>query len=388
MGNVPGSSSVLEIEFDEVIRSVRVCDDTGVREQYVAPGLIDLQVNGFAGVDFNDPAAGEDQLLQAVHALASTGVTRCFPTVITGSFARMRSAFENLANAKETWQRQSRAEAGVFEGFHMEGPHISPHDGPRGAHPPEHVRPPDRDEFDRMQEAARGQIRLVTLSPEWDGAQEYIHHLVRKGVIGSIGHTCATKDQIEAAVDSGASMSTHLGNGAHTTLPKTQNYIWEQLANDKLSAGFIADGIHLPDCFMRVALRAKGLERSFLVTDAVAPAMCLPGPFALGGQAVELRSDGRVVLRGTERLAGSSLRLDRAVENVIRISAITLHEAVSLATTSPARAGAVAGRQTGMAAGERADFVRFRWDPHEPRMTVLETIVSGKSIPFEAPGIR
>ncbi len=198
-------------------------------------------------------------------------------------------------------------EAEAIAGFHVEGPHISSETGPRGAHPIEHIRPPDVNEFERWQEAAGGNIRIVTVSPEWDQTPEYVRALVRRGVIASVGHTKATAPQIEKAIDAGATMSTHLGNAAHPTLPKTQNYIWDQLAEDRLTASFIVDGIHIPGPFFRAAVRAKGAERSVLVTDAVMPAMCQPGAYKLGQVDVELRNDGSVVLRGETRLAGSSL---------------------------------------------------------------------------------
>ena len=159
-----------------------------------------------------------------------------------------------------------------MDGFHVEGPHISPDDGPRGAHPQRWVRPPDLDEFRRWQDATDGRIRIVTLSPEWPEAPRYIEALVAKGVVASIGHTKATAQQIADAVSAGATLSTHLGNGAHPVLRRHPNYIWEQLAEDRLMADFIVDGIHLPTSFLKVALRAKGIERSVLVTDARSPA--------------------------------------------------------------------------------------------------------------------
>ncbi|HLW76705.1 MAG TPA: amidohydrolase family protein, partial [Bryobacteraceae bacterium] len=282
---------------------------------------------------------------RSIGALRSTGVTRFYPTVITGSPKRMLGALRNLAAARESIE-QGRA----IEGFHVEGPHISPDDGPRGAHPGEWVRPPDIEEFKRWQEAARGLVRLVTLSPEWPEANRYIEALVSGGVVASIGHTRATGQQVRDAVSAGATLSTHLGNGASAILPKTVNYIWEQLAEDRLSASFIADGIHLPDSFLRAAIRAKGIERSILVTDAVMPAMCEPGDYQLGEVAVELRADQRVVLRGGERLAGSSLRMDRAIENAMRIAGLTLAGAIAMASRNPARLMGI----------EYEDAIRFR----------------------------
>jgi len=339
-----------------------------------------VQVNGFAGVDYNDPAASHESIAQSVRTMFSTGVTRLFPTVITGSKERMLGALRNLATAKESFSRTGMPEGEALEGFHVEGPHICPETGPRGAHPVEHIRPPDVDEFKRWQEAAKGNVKLVTFSPEWDQAPFYVSQLIREGVVASIGHTKATGDQIRAVVDAGATMSTHLGNAAHPVLPKTQNYIWEQISEDRLTASFIVDGIHIPGPFFRAAVRAKGVERAVLVTDAVMPAMCKPGPYQLGQVAVELREDGSVVLRGETRLAGSALRMDHAIRNSVRLGRFSLHESVTMATVNAARAGRIAGRRRGVAPGEKADLVRFHWDDNSNDLRVIETVVAGSTV--------
>jgi N-acetylglucosamine-6-phosphate deacetylase len=257
----------------------------------------------------------------------------------------------------------------------MEGPYICPDDGPRGAHPRQWVRPPDWDEFRRFQDSAEGHIRLVTLSPEWPGSSGFIERLAGEGVVVSIGHTKANSAEIAAAVDSGATLSTHLGNGAHAVLPKFPNYLWDQLAEERLAASFIVDGIHLPPAFLQVALKAKGLEHSLLVTDAVAPAGCQPGPYQLGEVAVELRCDQSVRLAGGTRLAGSALMMPHAIANVMRIAGISLREAVIMATRNPARVGRITGRQRGLNPGERADLVRFRF--RNGIFQILETFVGG-----------
>jgi N-acetylglucosamine-6-phosphate deacetylase len=265
-----------------------------------------------------------------------------------------------------------------MEAFHVEGPHISPEDGPRGAHPSAWVRPPDFDEFRRWQDAARGNVRLVTLSPEWPEAPRYIERLTRESVVCSIGHTRASHAQIQDAVSAGATLSTHLGNGANGTLPKTANYIFDQLAEDRLAASFIVDGHHLPQSFLKAALRAKGIERSVLVTDAVAPAGCAPGSYFLGEQPVELREDGRVVMAGSDRLAGSSLTMNRAIFNVMCFAGASLTAAISMATTNAARVGRVPGRLRALQPGERADLVRFRVEDN--RVRIEETYVSGRRV--------
>ena len=380
IGKRPGTSSVLRIDYNRAIQNVDDLLAPPESDEYVAPGFIDLQVNGFAGVDFNDPETPRDALVHAARRMAETGVTRCYPTVITGPFERMRGALSNLAEAKAQWKQRTLPEAEIFHGFHLEGPYLSSEDGPRGVHPKAHVRPPDIAEFERFQQAAGSEIRIVTIAPEWPEASSFIRHVTRSGVVASIGHTNANADQIAAAIEAGATMSTHLGNGAHGVLPKTDNVLWLQLAQDRLNAGFIADGIHVPAAFLKSALRAKGLERSFLVTDAVMPALCAPGVYRLGEMEVELLPDDRVVLPGSSRLAGSSLHLDCALTVVMKMAGLTLAEAVSLVSTHAARAGRLGGRMRGLTPGEKADLVRFRVEPDTNAITVMETVVAGHRV--------
>lgn len=369
---------MLKVDYGQSITNVDELIRPPEDADFLSPGFIDLQVNGFAGVDYNNPETEPEAISQSIQRMFATGVTRFFPTIITGSEVRMTGAMRNLAAAKAEFLRHGMAEGHAMEGFHIEGPHISREDGPRGAHSLQHVRPPDVDEFHRWQEAVDGQIRLITVSPEWEETPAYIREIVRSGVVASIGHTKGASEQIAAAIDAGATMSTHLGNAAHPTLPKTQNYIWDQLGDDRLTASFITDGIHIPGPFFHSAVRAKGVERSVLVTDAVMPAMCLPGPYRLGEIDVELLENGSVVLRGGNRLAGSALRMDHAISNAVRLGCLSLREALSMATVNPARVGRIAGRQRGLSPGEKADLVRFRWQELPASLEVIETIVAGQ----------
>ena len=365
-----GGSSV-EVHFNGRITSV---DSGGApAESYLSPGFIDIQVNGYAGVDYNDPGTAHEEVARSVHVLYSTGVTRFFPTIITGSPDDMLGALRNMTRARE-----SLAEGGAIEGFHVEGPHISPEDGPRGAHPQRWVRPPDIEEFRRWQDATDNGIRIVTLSPEWPEAPRYIEAVTAAGVVASIGHTKADAHQIADAIRAGATLSTHLGNGAHGLLRRHPNYIWEQLAEDRLMAGFIVDGIHLPACYLKVALRAKGVERSVLVTDASSPAGCPPGRYKMGEQMVDLSAEDRVTLAGSDRLAGSALRMNHGLDNLMKLGGLSLADAVRMATVNAARAGRVADRERGLAAGDRADFVVFRREGDATR--VQETWVDGRRV--------
>jgi N-acetylglucosamine-6-phosphate deacetylase len=366
----------IEIEFGETIRTVRRGGFAGATREvagYLSPGFIDIQINGFAGVDFNSPRTPHEEIARAIQAQWASGVTRLYPTVITGAPEDMEGALRNLARAKETL-----AEGISISGFHVEGPHIGIEDGPRGAHPKRWVRKPDFEEFRRWQDAANGAIRIVTLSPEWPEAPAYIERIVKQGTVASIGHTGATAQQISDAVAAGASLSTHLGNGAHAVMRRHPNYLWDQLAEDRLMADFIVDGVHVGAAFLKTALRAKGIERSVLVTDASAPAGATPGRYYLGEQAVDLTEDNRVVLAGTEKLAGSALSMDRAVGNVIRMAGVTLADAMRMATVNAAKAGRVPGRAAGLAEGERGDVVQFAWNGE--RVEVHSVWVNGRQV--------
>lgn len=291
-----------------------------------APGFVDLQVNGFAGVDFNDPATTAEAVARALDAMRSTGVTRCLPTLITSSFDTFATCAATLLDCGH--------EAVV--GLHMEGPYISPMDGPRGAHPPEHVAAASIEDFKRRQDAARGRIRLVTLAPEVPGARSLIEYLVAHDVRVAIGHTAASSSEIADAIAAGAALSTHLGNGCASLLPRHPNVIWDQLASDALMASFIVDGHHLPPSTVRAMIRAKGVGRSILVTDAIAAAGCPPGRYRLGTLDVELHPNGRVAAPGASNLAGSALTMDRAVATTVRFTGLPLEDVLPMASTIPA----------------------------------------------------
>jgi N-acetylglucosamine-6-phosphate deacetylase len=314
------------------------------------PGLFDLQVNGFGGIDFNAPDLTGDRVTEALARMRATGVTRCLPTLITSSFERFAASARVLA----------RTPTPAIAGIHMEGPYISPEDGARGAHPREHVVPASLDDFLRRQEAADGRIALVTLAAESPGAVPLIEYLVAVGVRVAIGHTAATTPQIAHAIAAGATLATHLGNGCAQMLPRHPNAIWDLLAADGVHATLIADGHHLPPATVKAMVRAKGADRSILITDAIAAAGCAPGSYTIGGVKCALSEDGRVSLTGTPYLAGSSLTLDRAIENTVRFTGLSIDEVIPMASTIPAR-------WLGM---EPAGTVTAHWDAHTGRLDI------------------
>lgn len=341
----------LEIEHGCIIkvRSLRDVEEDVI----LAPGLVDLQVNGFQGVDFNHFPFSELDVLHATRALWQQGVTSYLPTVITAMPEAIDQAMQRLASACEHYADVARA----VPGFHLEGPFLSLEDGPRGAHPREAICAPDIALFDRWQRAAQRRIRMLTLSPEWPQSGALIRHCVAQQVRVAIGHTAATSEQIHTAVEAGATLSTHLGNGAHLQLPRHPNYIWQQLAEDALTATLIADGDHLPPEVLKVFLRAKG-EQALLVSDVTSFAGQPPGIYhtAIGGR-VQLSASGRLSMADAPQLlAGSARGLLDGVNVLLRHKLATLAQAIEMASLRPARQLDLP-QQQGLACGAPADVL-------------------------------
>lgn len=346
------------------------------RTEWLGAGLVDLQVNGYAGCDLNGPELAPETVRDLCRALLRVGVTSFLPTVITASEVGIISALRAIRSACDLYPEVGQMIAGI----HVEGPHIAPEDGPRGAHPVVHVRPPDAAEFDRWQQSADGLVRIVTISPHWAGATDYVRHLVGRGVTVSLGHTAATAAQLDSAVTAGASCSTHLGNGSHAMLDRRHNHLWPQLAEDRLTAMFIADGHHLAPVQLKAMLRAKGLGRSLVVSDSVALGGLPAGRYVtpIGGRVV-LGEDGRLVLDdGTGNyLAGAALPLIAALPVLVNEVGLTMAEAYGLMTTSPGRFAQGRGR---LEVGGPADLIRFRWDGSSARPEVSDVWLRGRQV--------
>lgn len=340
---------------------------------YVAPGLFDIQINGHGGIWYSHAGLTKDQVLQTLQAYFAHGVTRMCPTLITAGHETLAAGFAALRQAceEQPWAAE------MVPGFHLEGPFISPEDGPRGAHPLEHVRPADWDEFSKLQDMAGGRIKLVTLAPESAQAVDFIRRAVAQGITISLGHTAATHDQIRAAVDAGATLSTHLGNGAHGTLKRHPNYIWDQLGEPCLFASIITDGHHLPATVVNSFVRAKSSYRTILTCDAAGLAGCKPGLYELGSGRFELLPDGRIVVVGQQQLlAGSSLATDTCVAGVMRMTGCLLRDAIDMASRTPARL--LNQPQFKLQRGSRADLFLFHLPAAASRLNVVATIARGE----------
>jgi N-acetylglucosamine-6-phosphate deacetylase len=352
-------------------------DDAQHGWPWIAPGLWDIQVNGYGGQEFSSPELTPDKVRAIVLGYDAFGMTRCCPTLFTQSFEVMRHSLRAIASAC-AWPDVARRIAGI----HVEGPYLSPEDGPRGAHPREHCRPPDWDEFQRFQEAADGRIRLLTMAVEDEGAPRFIERVVAGGVIVAIGHTAADSEQIRAAVEAGARLSTHLGNGAHPMLPRHPNYIWDQLADDRLLASLIVDGHHLPPAVVKSFVRAKTPERCILISDISGMAGLPPGPYRANHAEVEILPDGRLVVAGQRQiLAGASRPIGVGIANLMHFAGVSLRDAVGMATHHPAALlGCTAGS---LQPGDPADLVQFHLreppDPIAPsQFEPVATIIEGE----------
>lgn len=352
----------------------RLSDDEAVRAlPYVASGLVDLQVNGLGGIDFNSQDLTPERVSEAVRLLLAQGVTTVFPTVITNDGAAIEALLRTIAAACEA----DPLAAACIGGIHLEGPFLSPLDGARGAHDAQFVRAPDEAAFQRWQEASGGRIRIVTLSPEWGEAAAFIAARKAEGVIASIGHTAASPEQIRNAVAAGASMSTHLGNGAQLMLPRHPNYIWEQLAADELTAFVIPDGFHLSDSVLKVFLRAKAGRIAF-VSDAVYLCGLEPGSYKthIGGEVV-LTPEGRLHTAANPNiLAGSAQMLIDGIARVAARGLLPFAEAWALGSAGPAAAAGLHGVGT-LEPGAAADLVTFERNGADGRLRILDVYKNG-----------
>jgi N-acetylglucosamine-6-phosphate deacetylase len=336
-------------------------------DDWLAPAFWDIQTNGRWGISFSDPNLTVEQVASIVRGQAELGTARLCPTLITAPQSGMLHGVRTIAEACEAFPDVASRVVGI----HLEGPSISALDGYRGAHPLEAVRGPSLDEFFELREASNHRIKIITLAPERPGAIEFIREVVGQGVVIAIGHTSANFDVIRKAVEAGATLSTHLGNGIASPLARHPNPIWDQAAEDSLWASLIADGHHLSPSVLKTLVRAKSPERVILVSDA-SPLAGLPvGRYGTW----EVDPSGKIVVAGTPYLAGSNQGIEVGVEQLIRVAGLSVAEAISCATNHPAQ---LLGQPIpSIAAGQPANLIRFRMSDGGRRFELLETCVDG-----------
>jgi len=340
---------------------------------YVAPGLFDLQINGHGGIWFSDEALTPPKVRQTVASYYKHGVTRMCPTLVTNSHEAIAAGVKAIREACEHDGWVNR----MIPGIHIEGPYISAEDGARGAHPKEHVRPCDWNEFCQWQEISGQRIRLLTLAPEVPGAVEFTRQATVSGVVISIGHTAATPEQIAAVVDAGATLSTHLGNGSPAMIHRHRNHITAQLADPRLTTCLIADGCHLPASVVSTMVRAKTPRQVVLTCDASGYAGLPPGVYQSHWGANEILEDGRLVVAGQrELLAGSAFESDICIPTIMDHAGVSLKDAIDMTSRNAAKC--LGFEQARLRRGSLADLFLFRRQPGTRRLAVSATIAAGE----------
>ncbi len=299
-----------------------------------AAGLFDFQVNGFGGVDFQRDNLTSTEFAHAVAALRQHGTSGIFATLITDEIDALCRRFAALEKLCATVPSAGAA----ILGYHLEGPWLSPTPGYRGAHPAGPMRAPTLADYERLQAAAHGRLRLITLAPEWPGSAEFIAAVTQQGVHVSLGHTNASEAEIDAAIRAGARFCTHLGNGCPLELPRHDNIVQRLLARDELTACFIPDGIHLPKGVLKNFVRAKPTGRVLFTTDAMAGAGAPPGRYTIGPHLITVGADGVARQPGEKNFAGSTLTPDVGVRHIADWLNLTPEAAHHLWSTAPAAA--------------------------------------------------
>ena len=342
---------------------------------YIAPGLIDNQVNGFAGVSFCF-AGGEltkEGILKATQELWKKGVTTYLPTLTTNTTEVLKHNFALLANSKNDKELH-----GSIAGFHLEGPYISPIDGYRGAHPLKYVRKPDWNEFMEFYEASGKNIVTITVAPELDGSMEFIQKCTALGIIVAIGHHNGTKAIIDEAVENGARITTHLGNGCANMINRHVNPLWPQLANDKLMASIICDGFHLRDEEITVFYKVKGPDKTIITSDVTSFAALPPGEYKNEeGETIELTKEGMLRLPVQNVLYGSASPITKGVAHIMKVTGCSLAEAIRMSSTNPAKLYHLNDRGT-IETGKRADLILFEIGDSE--LVIKKTYVEGELV--------
>jgi len=366
-----GDPIAININDGEIIKIDHLLPGKDSPKMYVAPGLIDIQINGFMGVDFSDQELTIYGIRKATQALWKVGITSFLPTVISNDTKSLKRSFTILANALNDKEVKLS-----IPGFHLEGPFISPIQGYRGAHLEKYIRKPDWDEFSELQKVAHNGIKLITLAPEVEGAIPFIRKCVEMGVVVSLGHHNGSAEIIKQAVDAGASLSTHLGNGCANMINRWDNPLWPQLADDRLSSSIISDGFHLPKEEVKCFYRMKGVDRTILVSDDLDLAGLPPGEYTRGERHVVLTPN---VVKFPEEnvLAGAASPISTDVSNIMKFTNCSLGNAVQMASTNPARLLGLDDIGE-IKQGKRADLILFTIE--NGKIVIQKTIVAGRTV--------
>ncbi len=376
LNNKPVSIEIKDGKIAGIQQIEKLSDTSHVA--YIAPGLIDNQVNGFAGVSFCFAGGllSKEGILKATSELWKIGVTSYLPTLTTNSEEVLSQNFTLLAETKN-----DKAILGSIVGYHLEGPYISSEDGYRGAHPLKYVRKPDWKEFMALYEASGRNILTVTIAPELDGAMEFIRKCTKLGIVVAIGHHNATKPVIDQAVMNGAKIATHLGNGCANMINRHVNPLWPQLANNQLMASIICDGFHLRDEEISVFYKVKGSEMTIITSDVTSYAGLPSGEYKNEeGETIELTKEGMLRYPAQNVLYGSASPISKGVARIIKVTGCQVSEAIMMASTNPAKLYGLTDRGS-IEPGKRADIILFTIG--ESDLKIVKTYVSGNLV-YEA----
>ncbi len=372
------SDEVVDVQIeDHVIKKITPRDEDILDLPWIAPGLIDIQINGFAGIDFNRPLESDEAWHHATQRLYAHGCTGFLIALITNRPEGYRELLSNLTGHINLDPRNCL-------GFHMEGPWLNPDPGYRGAHKPEWMQKPDVALLDEWFGLAGALLKLITLAPEVDleGSLRVIHAAVDRKIAVFLGHSGAMGDTLRSAIEAGAVGWTHLGNAAPATSPKFENVVMHALAEPRLLASLIPDGLHLPPHAFSVLARHLDFaepSRLLLTTDAMAGAAAgKSGRYTLGEVEVEVGADGAARLPGSGRLAGSTLTPFQGVFQAERMAGIFLEDAWEAFSTRPA---SLLHLKHDLIEGRSADFCLLS---PEKEPYLLATYHRGKCV-YEAP---
>ena len=340
---------------------------------FISSGLIDNQINGYAGVDFSGNNLTAEDVIMSAQAIWRDGVTSFFPTLITNSDENLTRNLRILSEAVRTDETLGDS----IPGFHLEGPYISPDEGYRGCHPSRYIRKPKWEEFLCYQEAADGKIIQITLAPEIEGSMEFIKLCSKNGIIVALGHTNASSELILQAVENGARLSTHLGNGCANFIHRNKNPIWQQLATDLLTPTIIVDGLHLLSEEVQVFYKVKGPENIILTSDVVHVIGMNPGKYVFLGSEVILTEEGMLYNPDLKCLAGASFPLKTGVENIMNFTGCSLTNAINMASRNVAGIFGLSGRCC-LTEGARADIILFTREGN--KINIHQSFLKGRQI--------